>query len=143
MTPIRIDLIFSNWILLWFILYIFKFTTYSPKFILLVGILENIIMEIILIIHKKFKTFILFLIIITLTKIIPFYYIRNSLLRKKDVYFTVALFIVYLIWLHMNNRNFINIIIHIYDSLIHDKNLTPFMAFFAELQKKYITIISI
>jgi hypothetical protein len=44
MAALRTDLVFSYWIYVWFILYIFNITSYSPKFALILGLFDNIIM---------------------------------------------------------------------------------------------------
>jgi hypothetical protein len=44
MAALRADLVFSYWIYLWYILYAFKITNFSPKFPLILGLIDNIIM---------------------------------------------------------------------------------------------------
>jgi len=42
MVALRIDLVFSYWVYFWYILYAFKITNYSPKFPLILGLIDNI-----------------------------------------------------------------------------------------------------
>lgn len=51
------DMIFSYWIVIWFILYILNITTYNPLFILVIGY-AIVILEFIYIIYKKTKNII-------------------------------------------------------------------------------------
>ena len=50
---LRIDLVFSYWMFFWYILYAFKLTKYSPKFIIGLGIIENFIMLLLMFYYKK------------------------------------------------------------------------------------------
>jgi hypothetical protein len=137
---IRPDLIFSYWIFLWFILYVFNFTNYSPKFALILGALENIIMGILLLMSNKLKTAFMFVIILTLIKLLPLYYVRNAPIRIKDIYFTLGMFILFIIWLHINNQSILGNINMIYTSLLHGNKNTPLIAF-AEYIKTNIKLI--
>ena len=42
MAALRADLVFSYWIFVWYLLYIFKVTSYNPKLYLLLGLIENL-----------------------------------------------------------------------------------------------------
>jgi hypothetical protein len=53
------------------------------------------------------RTIIWFVIINTLIKIMPFYYLRNESYSLKDIYFTFGLFLVFIVWLHINNQSLI------------------------------------
>jgi hypothetical protein len=135
MKIIRPDLIFSYWIYLWFILYIFKLTNYSPKFIFIIGLIENILLGIVSF-YKKSKTTIKFLIMMSLMKIIPFYFVRNAPIRMIDIYFTIVLFILYIIWLHINNETFSKIQKMIFYSIVNGENKTPLIATLVYIEDK-------
>lgn len=138
MASIRADLVFSYWIYVWFILYIFKFTTYSPKFSLILGLFDNIIMLILMLYFgSKSKTIIFFIAINTLIKVVPLYYLRNQPLQIRDVYFTILLFIVFVIWLHINKQSLAGNLKLIHDSLLYNKFQTPFMSFFNKIAKNF------
>ena len=102
----RFDFVFSYWILLWFILYECNFTTYNPKFALLIGLLENAIYLLYMIFYKNSISSIwLFVIINFFIKIVPLYIVANTVIRKRDILFTFCLIVVYIIWLVVNNVN--------------------------------------
>jgi len=138
MAALRTDLVFSYWIYFWFIIYIFKWTTYSPKFPLLLGFLDNIIMLILMILYGTSKrTIFYFIIINTLIKIVPLYYLRNEKIKMKDIWFTIIIFMIFVIWLHLNRQSLIGNIKIIYDSLIFGKDNTPFMSFINKIKKNF------
>jgi hypothetical protein len=138
MSVIRADLVFSYWIYVWFVLYILHFTTYSPKFSLILGLIDNIIMLILMVYFgSKSKTIILFIIVNTLIKVIPLYYLRNQPLKIRDVYFTIVLFIVFVIWLHINKQSLVGNLKLVHDSLLYNKFQTPFMSLFNKIEKNF------
>jgi len=144
MKTIRFDLVFSYWILLWFILYAFKFINYSPKFALILGLIENSVLLILLILYgKDLQTTIFYIVVQVIIKALPIYYLRNKPIRFKDIYFTAGIFLVFLIWLRINNQSLVENQKIIYDSLLHGKNTTPLIALFVKFQKnlKKLTII--
>lgn len=130
MTSLRVDLIFSYWIYLWYILYILKIISYSPKFPLILGLIDNIIMLFLMLIYgTSLSTIIYFVIINTLIKILPLYYLKNEVIKTRDIYFTVFLFIIFVLWIHINKESLFGNIKLIHDSLLFEQNKTPFMAF--------------
>ena len=136
MALLQSHMVFSNWILLWFILYYFKLISFSPKFAILMGILENTIMLISLLIWgKSIKSIIIFIIINVIIKILPFYYLRNESYILTDIYFTFGLFFVYNIWLYINNQTLIENTKIVYDSLMNGKNKTPTMNLLSKIEK--------
>lgn len=138
MTALRMDLVFSYWIYIWYILYAFKFISFSPKFPLLIGLLDNIVMFFMMIAYgTSFNTIISFLFINTIIKAIPLYYLRNETIKIKDIIFTVLLLFVYIIWLHINGDNLIGNAKLIHDSLLYDRGNTPFIAFINKLKNNF------
>ena len=138
MAALRIDLVFSYWIYIWFILYIFKYTIYSPKFALTLGLLDNIVLLFLMFTWgTSVKTIIWFIIINTLIKIMPLYYLRTEPYKMKDVYFTMGLFLIYIIWLHINNQSLVGNIKMIHDSLLYGKNETPFMNLLSKIETNF------
>ena len=138
MAALRIDLVFSYWIYLWFILYIFKYTIYSPKFALTLGLLDNIVLLFLMFTWgTSVKTIIWFIIINTLIKIMPLYYLRTEPYKMKDVYFTMGLFLIYIIWLHINNQSLVGNIKLIHNSLLYGKNETPFMNLLSKIENNF------
>ena len=144
MVALRADLVFSYWIYSWFILYIFKYISYSPKFALTLGIIDNIILLFLMIKwDTSIKTIIMFIFINTLIKLMPFYYLRNETYKMVDIYFTIGLFLIYIIWLYINNQSLVGNIKIIYDSLLYGKNETPFMNLIAKLEKNFKNLVII
>lgn len=131
---LRPDLIFSDWIYIWFVLYYFSFIKWSPKFALIIGLIENVVMLLLVILYgTKKKTALHFFIVIFMIKIIPLYYLKDENIKWKDVKCTLYIFILFNIWLYMNGQTFISNGKKIHDSLIYGKGETPFMSFFNKL----------
>ena len=138
MAALRFDLVFSYWIYLWYILYVFKITIFSPKFPIILGLLDNIIMLFLMLMYGTSKrTIFYFIIINTLIKIVPLYYLKNEPLKMKDIFFTIFLFIIFILWLHLNKQSLFGNIKLIHDSLLFGQDNTPFMAFINKLKKNF------
>lgn len=99
----RIDFIFSYWIFAWYLLYLFK-NTYNPKVALFIGLLENATLASMMIYYQN-KNIWSFLIVITFLKIIPYFSITKPM-HYRDLYPTMALFSIYLIWLKVNGQSY-------------------------------------
>jgi len=119
----RLDYVFSYWIFAWFILYYYKIVKYSPLLILIIASIENIFLFIyhlfiyLFIDNSKYNLFKLFAFIFInfFIKILPLYYlikIENNiktieelikLIKKDDILIGLYLFLIYLIWLYINN----------------------------------------
>lgn len=137
-VPLRFDLVFSYWIYIWYIVYAFKLISYNPKFALILGLLHNFIMLILMILYGTSKrTIFYFIIVNTLIKIIPIYYLQDVQIKIRDVYFTFGLFILFIIWLDMNKQNLVGNIKIIHDSLLYGKDNTPFMSVLNQIKKNY------
>jgi len=134
----RPDLIFSYWIFAWYLLYFFGFFKfYNPKFAIIFGIFENLIMLFLLFYYNiKFYLILLFIIVVTIQKIIPLYTIWNDKIQNKDIIATFILFIIYLFWYRINNKNFSNIIKPTKDLILHNKNTFPGMVILEKIWNK-------
>lgn len=133
---LRIDLVFSYWIFVWFLLYMYHFTNYNPKFALIMGLIDNIILFLLMILFgTKWKTIVYFVIINTFVKIIPLYYLQNDKIRIKDIIFTLFLFLLFIGWLHLNNESLQSNTKLVYDSLVHNKNKTPFLQLMKKIEE--------
>jgi hypothetical protein len=138
MAALRFDFVFSYWIYVWYILYAFKITNFSPKFPLILGVIDNVIMLILMLMYGTSKrTIFYFIIINTLIKVVPLYYLRNESIRTKDIWFTIFLFAVFFIWLHLNKQSLFGNIKLIHDSLLFGQDKTPFMAFINNIKKNF------
>jgi hypothetical protein len=135
---LRMDLIFSYWIIVWYILYILKIVTVTPKLLLLLGIIENLIMLFLMFyFHTKWITIIEFIIINIFLKIIPFYTVVNDIITLKTIKVSGGVFIVYIFWLLINNESIISYYKKVSSSLINNKSQTPAM----RLLNKYFKFI--
>ena len=138
MSALRFDLVFSYWIYIWYILYAFNITIYSPKLALVLGLIDNIIMLCLMIYFgSNIRTILYFIIVNTFIKIVPLYLLRKEKIQMKDIYFTIFLFIVFIIWIHINKQSLIGNLKLIHDSLIYNKDNTPFMQLISKIEKNY------
>lgn len=111
------DLLFSNWIFIWFILYLFYIIPYSPKLIILLGFGVIFFMVIYLYIKNASKYSLLkFLMLNIIMKAIPLIVLYNIPITKNDYYFSITIFILYMIWLDVNDTN----IFKVYKKLINN-----------------------
>ena len=100
------DYLFSYWIFVWYLLYFFRITKYNPKFVLICGVIENIILLFFMIYYNTNLNVIIFFIFgMFIIKIIPTYIIWNTIIKWKDILFTFILFFIYIIWLYINNKS--------------------------------------
>ena len=138
---LRADLVFSYWIYVWFILYACKYLKYSPKFALILGLVDNAVMLLLMCLFgTSARTKFYFVIINTIIKILPLYYLRQERITLKDVQFTFGLFFIFVVWLHINEQSLIGNIKIIHDSLLYGKNETPFMSLLSRIEKNYKNI---
>ena len=131
----RLDFIFSYWILIWYLAYVVKFTTTSPKFALLIGIIENFGLFLFMIYKKTdLDSLLRFGFGNLLIKVIPYYLLRSENIKQFDIVVTLFVFALYNAWLYINNETFISIVEKTTDSLVHNKNNTPFMKLLYRLE---------
>jgi len=134
---IRPDLIFSYWIFVWFLLYWCKITTYNPKYLLIIGIVENLITIIISIYYKTSFVYIFyFIVIMIIMKLIPLYLVWNNYNNIADISVSIFIFMLYDVWLIINKTNVIIIQEKILDSIIKEKNRTPVLWLINEMINK-------
>ncbi len=138
MAALRADLVFSYWIYFWYLLYAFKVTNYSPKFPLILGLIDNIIMLVLMVTYgTSRRTIFYFIIINTLIKIVPLYYLRNEPVKLRDIYFTIILFGIFVLWLHLNKQSLFGNMKVIHDSLLYGEDKTPFMALLNKIKMNF------
>ena len=122
---IRSDYIFSYWIFLWFILYLLKLVPYNPKLIIILGIIEITFTIIYLIVKNvSLRKITKFFIINIIIKFIPLLLIYKDPIKKKDIYATIILVLIYLIWMYINNVNVIKVYQKLSNYYLEKKNLT-------------------
>lgn len=138
MAALRSDLVFSYWIYVWFLLYVFNVINYSPKFPLILGLIDNAIMLLLMLVYgTSRRTIFYFIIINALIKVLPLYYLRNEHIQIKDIYFTIFLFAIFVLWLRLNEQSLVGNMKVIHDSLLYGQDKTPFMAFINKLKKNF------
>jgi hypothetical protein len=139
MQALRFDLVFSYWIYAWYLLYAFNIIiSYSPKFALLLGLLENSIMLLLMLVYGTSKeTIFYFILINALIKGLPLYYLRHQTIHLKDIYFTGGLFVLFILWLHLNSQSLVGNMKMVYESLLYGKDQTPFMSLLKKVFKNY------
>ena len=131
----RIDLVFSYWIFTWYILYIFKYINLNPKFAIYCGIIENIIVILMMIYFKtSLKLIIYFILMFILLKILPLYTIINTKILKEDIYLTLFLFIIYLLWLYINNKTILDFKKQLSDLILYNKYTFPGISLFHKMK---------
>ena len=98
---LRVDYIFSYWVLLWYVLFMLNVTTYNPLFLLYVALFLNVLG-----IYDKLssmKNTLIYIFIIILIKVIPIYSIRDTTIKIEDIYVSLLLFFIYLLWIFIND----------------------------------------
>jgi hypothetical protein len=78
-----------------------------------------------------------FIVINTFIKVIPLYYLRNEPIKMRDIVFTIVLFFIFIIWLHINKQSLVGNLKLIYDSLLYGKDQTPFMSLIKRIKKNF------
>ena len=150
---LRFDLIFSYWLLLWFIIYyfynsFFPKTSYiaiiikkyfNPQLGLIIGLFENFLMFLFLIVYGVIFDIIMFFISVLLFKGLPIYLLRNDKIKwKNDFFMLLVFFLVYVFHLYINGTTVYNVYVKTAKSLIERKNQTPLYNLISEI-KEYFT----
>lgn len=136
---IRLDFIFSYWIFLWYILYFFKIVKYSPKFILSFAMIDNALLFITLIYKKSsYYDLIKFFAINTFIKYLPLYTLRGEKIKREDVMVSIALLIIYFIYIFINNNDIYNVYNKLISGYSDDKQKykTPISALYDNMYNK-------
>ena len=124
---LRLDYILSNWIFLWYLLYIFGLIVYNPKLALILGILFNVATLSVMVYYQaSIQTMFYLAFFFSWMKVIPLWTIRNSPIREKDVYATLLLVIVYLGWLLLEGK--VMTVYHALEGLLHNRLDSPGMS---------------
>lgn len=126
----RIDFIFSYWIFFWYLIYMSGIiTTYNPKFAIICGLIENIIILILMLYFgTKKKLVFLFLTMSVLLKIIPLTTLWNTKMHMHDIFATIALFGIYLFYvLWIKKKTITDFIEQTKKLILHNQNTLPGM----------------
>ena len=132
----RADFFFSYWLVAWYIFYELGITKYNPKIGLFIAFIQNTILLCLMIYFKNsFFHMITLIMGIFFFKIIPLWRLRNTTYKLVDIYALVSLFIIYLIWLIVNNFNFAQYPKDVLDGLKNDDPVAPFTHTISNLLK--------
>lgn len=124
----RVDLVFSYWVAVWYLLYIGKMTTYSPKLMLFLGLCVNVAMLGAMLWYGTAWSGILSFVLVNLVlKVYPLYTLRTEPLRWREVYPSIAVFAIFGVWLHLHHTSLADNQREIYLSLLHGQHKTPFL----------------
>jgi len=131
----RADFIFSYWVFLWYILFYFGIiNVLNPKFAILLGIVENMIILFFMIYYKtKLQLIVTFFIMVIILKLLPIYTIWNTKIRSQDILATLVLFLIYVFWVFINKKSMFGFIQNIKNMILHNKNTLPGMILLTKL----------
>jgi hypothetical protein len=106
LDPNRPDLIFSHWILIWYVLYIIGIVPYNPKYLFILGIALTVFqLGMMVLYHKSFSYIFAFILANLLMKGLPLYTIYNRKTTDMDAIVMMSSVALYAIWLKINNKN--------------------------------------
>jgi len=131
----RIDFIFSYWIFFWYLLYISGYVSlYNPKIAIICGLAENMLVLLAMIYFRtNWKLILLFITMMILLKIIPLYTLWNKPIRLNDIYYTIGLFCIYLVWAYINGKTPNDFMENTRRLIIDNKNTLPGMQILEEI----------
>jgi hypothetical protein len=135
----RMDFVFSYWIYAWYILYKLGITSYSPKFPLIIGLIDNLAMLFLMLSYgTTSRTIFYFIVINMLIKVVPLYDLKKETIQMKDVLACMVLFMAFLAWLHINQQNLMGNLKLIHDSLLYDgEKTTPFISLMQQIKANF------
>jgi len=132
------DLLFSNWIILWYILFIFKLIKYNPKGWLIIAFILNFYNVFLMTYFNRYYMLFLFILIIFITKVVPIWTLRNTTSRMIDYIAGFVLLGIYYCCLTYNNYSLNKLATTTYTNIQYNKlNATPYMNFVNNLIIKY------
>ena len=110
---LRADFVFSIWIFIWFILFVFKVIPYNPTFALYIAIIF-ISISMVYFFYKKihYSHIDRFIALGILQTFLPLFYLtyNNQLdIGVNDIVFTIVVFVTYNTYILMNNSNIIEV----------------------------------
>ena len=121
----RFDYTFSYWILLWFLLYYYRIVPSNPKWLLVLGIIHNILAIISFINNKYSFSFILvFIIINIIIKVVPLILIFGSKVNTTDFVYYLVIFLFYFLYMYLNKQNALGYIFP-EESVVKKKEYSP------------------
>lgn len=126
LNPNRPDLIFSYWIIVWYVLYIIGFVPYNPKYLFILGIaLAGIQFCVMLVYRKSFSYIMAFIIANLILKGVPLFTIFGRKTTKEDVFAMVLSVAMYTLWLKLNNKNLYRFFIEFMTPSVNGRKAFP------------------
>jgi len=96
----RFDMVFSYWIVTWWLLHLAGFITSSPKLALLLALIENVVFALVLALTAKTLSLLGFLGVSCIIKVLPLWSVWNEKIRwSQDVTNLLCLVVVY--WMYV------------------------------------------
>jgi hypothetical protein len=127
----RFDFFFSYWIFVWYVFYELRLISYNPQGALMFALLLNVVL-LPFMLYDSYSYTICFFIIIFLFKIIPLWRLKNTMYTKKDVYASIILFMIYMVWILVNKVNIFSITLLQIDNIKKNKPIGPMMYLFCK-----------
>jgi hypothetical protein len=136
--PFRLDMIPSNWILIWFILFYFKIIKYNPKLALLLAIIFNTIQIFVMVYFKiSFITIFILLLFVSFTKLIPLWLLRKTKYEMKQVLYVFVFLMLYTGWLYINGETLYSFCSKAYNETQNNRSFGPVIPFIDKFFKDY------
>ena len=134
------DLLLSTWIFIWFILYLCNIIPYSPKLIILLGFVIIIgILYLLYINNAPTYNLLKFALLNLFMKAIPIVIMFNILIKCEDFYFSFGIFIIYLIWLDINDTDFFTIYKKLINNYINSSTNTTISNLYDKIYNNLIS----
>jgi len=122
----RIDFIFSYWLFAWYLLYMARITIYSPKFGLIIAVIEAVISFALFKTANSFTKFYT-IIIVSCIKIIPLITLWREPIRQRDIWVLFVWFVIYNGWLGVHGKTMLGVYKKIQVLLDKNTDELPFM----------------
>jgi hypothetical protein len=118
--------LFSYWIFAWYILYELQLVSYNPKGALMAALLMNMV-EMSIMLYYSYSHLFLFMIIIFIGKVLPLWSVIHIPFYKRDLYASIVLFCIYLLWISINKVDVVKIIKLQLHNIKQNKPIGPMM----------------
>jgi len=136
--PFRLDMIPSNWILIWFILFYFKIIKYNPKLALLLATIINTIQIFVMIYFKNsFINIFILCLLVLLVKFIPLWLLRKTKYEMKQILYVFVFLMLYIGWLYINGETLYSFCSKAYNETQNNRSFGPVIPFIDHFFKDY------
>lgn len=132
--PFRLDMIPSNWIFAWFILFYFKIIEYNPKLALTLAVIINTIQIFVMIYFKNsFINIVILIIVVSFMKIIPLWILRKTKYEPKQILYVFIFLMLYSFWLFINGQSLYSFFNKAYNDTKYNRSFGPIIPFIKQL----------